>query len=490
MLNKRAAGILCPIFSLPSEEGIGTFGKKAYEFVDFLADTKQSYWQVLPMGLTSYGDSPYQSFSSYAGNPYFIDLVFLKEKSYLKDKDLDIDWGDSRYIDYEKLWNKKYELLKKAFQQSDFGKKEMEEACQKFSWLEDFSTYMALKYANKGKARVEWSEFRTKKTLSQDIVQGLAEEKYFHMFVQVQFYQQWTKLKQYANNKSISIIGDLPIFVSGDSADVWANPEYFQLDKDGSPSSVAGVPPDYFSETGQLWGNPLYDWDKIEKDKFTWWIRRIQDNLSLYDIVRIDHFRGFESYWSIPAEEKTAIKGQWIEAPGSKLFKTLKKQIPKLPIIAEDLGIITEEVQELIEETGFPGMAILQFAFDDDPENLYKPCNIENNKVVYTGTHDNDTTIGWFLDPKNKIAVQNALTYLHLPKKCNALEFTDHLIKAAWVCKANMAIVPIQDLLSLGTEARINTPSTLGNNWKWRMLTMPDNNRKQWLLDLTKKYKR
>lgn len=487
--NQRSAGVLCPIFSLPSNEGIGTLGTKAYEFIDCLASSKQAYWQVLPIGVTSYGDSPYQSFSSFAGNPYFIDLEMLKKEGLLKKGDLDIDWGHPNDIDYEKLWNEKYKILRKAFQNSSFSDDQEAQAYLKFSWLKDYATFMALKHYYKGVGRVEWETGSVKTLCDPSIIKKIGKEIKFHVFLQSIFFEQWFELKQYAHAKKIALIGDLPIFVANDSVDVWAHPEYFYLDEHGNTTAVAGVPPDYFSETGQLWGNPLYDWKKIEADGFRWWVDRIKQTMTFFDAVRIDHFRAFESYWHIPQGEVTAINGKWVKAPGQKFFDVLKQELGELPIIAEDLGIITEEVVELMKYTGFPGMAILHFAFDHHEDNPYKPHNIIENKVVYTGTHDNNTTLGWYQDPQNQESVTMAKTYI--PEQSQTAEdFVKGLIELAWGSKARIAVLPIQDLLMLGEEAKINTPSTLGTNWKWRMSNFPNISQQQYLKEITEKYQR
>ncbi|MGL5956766.1 MAG: 4-alpha-glucanotransferase [Brevinema sp.] len=487
IFKKRASGILCPIFSLPSNEGIGTLGQKAYDFVEFLAQSKQAYWQILPIGITSYGDSPYQSFSSYAGNPYFIDLDILCKEGLLSSDDCTLDWGNKEYVDYEQLWNKKYPLLRKAFQNASFTKTALQTACQQFFWLEDYAIFMALKNHYQGKSRLEWEEGSLKSLVKKELLKSLESEIAFHVFVQVKFYEQWFALKKFANQHQVAIIGDIPIFVANDSADVWADPKYFYLDQTGQSTVVAGVPPDYFSETGQLWGNPLYNWEQLKKDQFSWWIQRIQTNLELFDGIRIDHFRGFESYWSIPYGEETAINGTWIKAYGRELFDLLKKQTKNLPVIAEDLGIITPEVKSLIEDTGFPGMCILQFAFDYHTDNPYKPENIKENRVVYTGTHDNNTSVGWFCDPQNSEQVQHLLhDYFH-EESLDSNQFIKRFIEMAWASKAHTAIIPIQDLLGLGTEARINTPATVGDNWKWRLLEIPSYS---WLLEITEKYNR
>lgn len=487
-LKERSSGILCPIFSLPSQEGIGTLGQGAYDFIEFLAQSNQRYWQILPIGVTSYGDSPYQSFSSYAGNPYFIDLQILVQENLLTNNDIDIDWGELQYVNYEKLWNTKYPILRKAFSRANFSQKEYTEACECYFWLEDYATFMALKHHYQGASRLEWKEGKLKSLLSENLKNELSSEIYFHAFLQVKFYQQWNNIKNFANSKGISIIGDIPIFVANDSVDVWANPEIFYLDANGQSTVVAGVPPDYFSETGQLWGNPLYNWDQLKKDQYQWWIQRIETNLLLFDVVRIDHFRGFEAYWSVPFGEETAKNGRWVKAYGNELFNMLiTKHSDTLPIIAEDLGIITQEVKTLIQEIGFPGMTILQFAFDEHEDNPYKPENIQENTIVYTGTHDNDTSVGWFQNPENSNAVKQLVSKYFQVENISSEEFISKFIELAWASKANTVILPIQDLLGLGSEARINTPSTFGNNWKWRLCEIPINLSNN-LKNLTQKY--
>lgn len=472
MIDQREMGILLPIFSLPSEEGIGTLGQYAYQWIDFLVQSHVHVWQVLPIGITSYGDSPYQSFSSYAGNPYFIDLEEFVYYHWLTQKEFDTI-TKTEYIDYETLWQEKYQLLRLAFERSEFSKKDMNIYFKKYWWLEDYATFMALKNHFAGKSHQEWTEAQTKDKLSKELKEKIYPEIIFHIFIQEYFYQQWNKLKSYANKNGIQIIGDIPIFVAGDSVDLWANPQYFLLDSKGNPSVVAGVPPDYFSETGQLWGNPLYNWNAIENDNFEWWINRVHASLALFDIIRIDHFRGFEAFWAIPFGEKTAINGTWIKAPGAKFFQILKQKFPNINIIAEDLGIITDDVKELIHKTGFPGMAILLFAFDNDPKNAYKPNNITKHTIVYTGTHDNDTVLGWCLDPKNREHVDNAIKYWKIQDK-TPKNIVTYFIKGALESAAHLAIIPIQDILGLDNSARINIPSTLGNNWRWRLKNIPD----------------
>lgn len=484
MFKERSSGILCPIFSLPSSEGIGTLGKMSYDFVDFLSNTEQKYWQVLPIGPTSLGDSPYQSFSSFAGNPYFIDLNILVDKGFLALKDIqDLSWGDSSSIDYALLWKKKYQLLRQSFKKVSFDKNFKEKLWFQYPWLEDYARFMALKTHFSGISRTKWPEGSLKYLCSETLFLGLDDEILFHTFLQAEFYEQWTNLHNYASSKGLEIIGDLPIFVAEDSSDLWANPEIFQLDSDGLCTKVAGVPPDYFSKDGQLWGNPLYDWDYLQKNKFSWWISRIKQTFSLFDVLRIDHFRAFDAYWSIPYGSAKATSGEWVKCPGKEFFDQLFKEIGSVKIIAEDLGIITEDVKKLMNYLEFPGMKVLQFAFDDDMDNPYKPHNIEKNSIVYTGTHDNDTTVGWFLDPKNKEYRENALRYMHLNNP-SPEEFTQNLIELAFTSSANTVITPIQDLLFLGTKARINKPSTIGNNWKWRMNDLPNDSLKNYLYSL------
>ena len=469
----RTAGILLPITSLPSKYGIGSFSKEAYEFVDFLERAKQTYWQVLPMGPTGYGDSPYQSFSTFAGNPYFIDLEELIEKGWLSRKDCEkIDFGNDEYsIDYEKIYNGRFALLRKAFAKSDI---ENDEDFQKFEkenayWLDNYSLYMAIKTANKGKSFFEWpDDMRLRK--NQAIKSFISDSKNskeisFWKFLQYLFFTEWSALKSYANEKGIRIIGDIPIYVAGDSADTWANPELFLLDEDGKPFGVAGCPPDYFSATGQLWGNPLYKWEYHKKTGFDWWIKRLEICFKLYDVVRIDHFRGFDEYYYIPYGDKTAEFGHWEKGPGYSLFEAIKKKLGKKQIIAEDLGFLTESVHKLVKKCGYPGMKILEFAFDSAEDNDYLPHNYDKNCVVYTGTHDNDTLKGWYekLGKNDKAGIKR---YLGNPK---GKEIYPAILRMAHSSVAETCIIPMQDYLGLGSEARINTPSTLGENWKWRM---------------------
>jgi len=468
----RASGILLPISSIPSPYGIGTFSKEAYEFVDFLEEAGQTYWQILPLGPTGYGDSPYQSFSTFAGNPYYIDLDELIEEGYLTRKQCEkCDWGgNEKYVDYEKIYLSRFKVLRTAFKNS---KIEADQEFQRFVeengyWLEDYALYMAVKDSLGGISWSEWDEdirLRREKALVSYRKQ-LKEEILFYKFQQYLFVKQWTKLKKYANEKGIKIIGDIPIYVAYDSADSWANPALFQFDENGLPTGVAGCPPDAFSATGQLWGNPLYRWDYHRKTGYAWWVKRIAYCYKLYDIVRIDHFRGFDEYYNIPYGDKTAEFGRWEKGPGYELFKTLKEELGNLPVIAEDLGFLTPSVIKLVKRTGYPGMKILQFAFDASEESDYLPHNYTANSVVYTGTHDNDTTVSWYRTLKRSER-SFAKRYLNIR---GSKEVQWEFIRAALASVSDTAIIPMQDYLGLGGEARMNMPSTLGDNWKWRMV--------------------
>lgn len=471
----RKSGILLPISGIPSEYGIGTFSKEAYEFVDFLKEAGQKLWQILPLGPTGYGDSPYQSFSTFAGNPYYIDLEALIEAGYLKKSECDAcNFGENEeYVDYEKIYFSRFQVLRKAYVRAvEQGLKE-DAAYRKFAeensyWLEDYALYMAIKDALGGVCWIEWEEdIRLRK------IQALKAygEKYkedveFYKFQQYLFASQWKALKKYANDKGIEIVGDIPIYVAFDSADTWANPRLFQLDDTCTPIAVAGCPPDAFSETGQLWGNPLYDWKYHKETGFDWWMKRIAYCYELYDVVRIDHFRGFDAYWSIPYGDKTAENGKWCKGPGYAIFATMKKTLGEKKVIAEDLGFLTDSVIKLVKRTGYPGMKILQFAFDSREESDYLPHNYTQNCVVYTGTHDNDTTLGWY----NTLAEGDkdfANRYMQLAGEEKEVEW--EFIRAAIASVADTAIIPMQDYLGLDERARINIPSTLGINWKWRM---------------------
>ncbi|MBQ3795643.1 MAG: 4-alpha-glucanotransferase [Butyrivibrio sp.] len=473
----RACGVLLPIFSLSSEYGIGTFSKEAYDFVDFLDAAGQSYWQILPLGPTSYGDSPYQSFSTFAGNPYYIDIGGLIEEGLITKEEADsYNFGGSEeYIDYERLYRSRFKLLKKAYE-NIYGAKNAKEITKEFEafkkrddndWLKDYALFMALKNANGGRAWNTWEEgVRLRKPAAlKEAFKKYADEVEFYCFLQFVFQRQWMRLKSYANEKGIDIIGDIPIYVAFDSADTWANPELFQLDKDNVPIDVAGCPPDAFSATGQLWGNPLYRWDYHKKTGYKWWMKRIAHCYKLYDVVRIDHFRGFDEYYAIPYGNSTAEIGEWRKGPGIELFNIMKKELGEKRVIAEDLGFLTPSVIKLVQKTGFPGMKILQFAFDSREESDYLPHNYTKNCIVYTGTHDNETTLGWFKAlPKGDKKFAKEYLGIHYAK-----DAVWACIRSAFASVSDTAIIPMQDYLELDKYARINTPSTLGGNWVWRM---------------------
>lgn len=471
-LDKRGSGILLHISSLPSNYGIGTFGEEAYRFADFLKESGQSYWQILPLGQTSFGDSPYQSFSINAGNPYFIDLDLLAKDGLLKKEDyISLNWGDnSTQVDYGLLYNTRYEVLKKAFENFNLNDINYKEFLKKErDWLDDYAIFMTMKRRNSNSSWDTWDiEFKTrdKKTLANFIKENSADIDFWR-FIQYKFYEQWNNLKDYVNNLGIDIIGDVPIYVAYDSVDVWKNPEFFQLDENLEMVSVAGCPPDGFSADGQLWGNPLYNWEYMEKTKYKWWINRLESAISLYNIVRMDHFRGFESYYSIPAKDKTAVNGHWEKGPGMKLFNAVKKNLGDLDIIAEDLGFVTDEVAELLKDSGFPGMKLLEFAFDSREGGDYLPHNYTQNSVGYIGTHDNDTAVGWLVNSKTE-DIEYMRMYLDIytfDDKATAWKMIDRIMSS--VC--NTVIIQMQDYLGLGSESRMNTPSALGSNWSWRM---------------------
>ena len=476
---KRASGILLPVFSLPSEHGIGCFSKEAYQFVDMLKKAGQSYWQILPLGPTGYGDSPYQSFSTFAGNPYFIDLAALAGEGLLTDgesREYDSEEQDES-IDYEKIYKTRFKVLKKAherFRDRMAGGHHERNAYEKFVsenafWLDDYSLYMAVKDKNNGVSWNEWEaplKNREEEALS-EAREELAEEISFYKFQQYEFDRQWKKLHSYANEQGVKIIGDIPIYVAFDSADTWAAPQMFQFDENNEPEGVAGCPPDAFSATGQLWGNPLYDWEYHKKTGYEWWIRRIEHCLKLYDVVRIDHFRGFDEYYSIPYGETTAINGQWLPGPGMDLFRAIEEKLGRPEIIAEDLGFLTPSVLKLLKDSGFPGMKVLQFAFDARESSNYLPHTYPENCVVYTGTHDNDTTRGWY-HAVGKYARDFAKEYMRKPR-LDEDSLAGDFICLAMGSVADLCVIPMQDYLGLGSEARINIPSTLGGNWVWRM---------------------
>lgn len=469
----RASGILLPITSLPSAYGIGTFSKEAYAFVDFLEKARQKYWQVLPFGSTGYGDSPYQSFSTFAGNPYFVDLETLINEGLLTETECEnVDYGDSvEQVEYDKIYHSRFQLLRLAYERfRTLANDNFEIFCkEQESWLNDYSLFMAVKNYFGDKGIDEWDEdirIRKPETIAK-YEELLADNIVFYKFIQYKFFEQWNLLKEYANNKGIKIIGDIPIYVAYDSADTWANKELFKFDKDGKPIAVAGCPPDSFSATGQLWGNPLYDWEYHKSTGYAWWIKRIAFCFKLYDVVRVDHFRGFDEYYAIPYGAKDAVIGRWEKGPGIDIFEHIKRALGNVDIIAEDLGFLTDSSRKLVADCGYPGMKIIQFAFDSREESDYLPHNYNKNCVVYTGTHDNDTIVGWYntlCDQDKKYATTYVNNYNSKPE-----EIHWDYIKFTLASVADLAIIPMQDYLGLGSEARINTPSTLGGNWVWRM---------------------
>ena len=469
---ERGAGILLPVSSLPSSYGIGTFGKEAYRFIDQLVLARQKYWQVLPIGPTSYGDSPYQAFSAFAGNPYFIDLEILIEEGLLSYDEINMyDWGhDPAYVDYEKIYNARYIVLKMAFERSTHKRtKAYKTFCEENEfWLDDYGLYMAVKETYDNVEWLKWDEdirFREPKAVER-YKKELKKEIDFWKFTQFKFYEQWMKLKEYANENGIKIIGDVPLYVALDSADVWVHGDLFELDERKKPINIAGVPPDAFSATGQRWGNPLYNWKKMEEDGFAWWYKRMESSAKLYDVTRIDHFIGIVRYFSIPASCETAEKGVYIKGPGKKLTDVIDKAMGDKQIIAEDLGIVVPAVEKLMAQTGYPGMKILEFAFDIGCNNEYLPHNYSNsNQVVYGGTHDNETLMGYF-GAKQPEELKFAYEYL---RATNVWELVDCIIRLAYGCNLNVAIFQMQDILSLDNSARMNTPAELGGNWQWRM---------------------
>lgn len=471
MLNERANGVLLPVSSLPGPFGIGTLGESAYKAADFLAGAGQRYWQVLPIGPTGYGDSPYQSFSTFAINPYFIDFDTLCREGYLEKGDYEgVVWGgSSRRVDYGALYIKRHKVFAKL--QERFEKRippDFDEFCGKnAAWLDDYALFMAVKDAHKGAAFGEWEagiRLRRPDALTAWREKCAARVRYYKM-LQYFAQRQWTAFKGYANRAGLELIGDIPIYVAPDSADVWASPGEFALDKNLRPVEVSGCPPDYFSEDGQLWGNPVYNWRRMKQAGYAWWKSRLEAALSMYDVVRIDHFRGFDAYYCIPYGAKNAKIGKWRKGPGAAFFKALGRDLPamKNAVIAEDLGVMTDSVRAMLRASGFPGMKVLQFAFDD-PESDYLPFRFDKNCVVYTGTHDNDTILGW-TKSGGANAVARAKEFLRA-KSNKAL--AREMMLSAMSSVANTCILTIQDLAGLGGEARMNLPSTVGKNWRWR----------------------
>jgi 4-alpha-glucanotransferase len=472
MTPQRTSGILLHPTSLPSPYGIGDFGAEARAFIDFLHDAGQTLWQILPLTPTGYGDSPYQSMSAFAGNPLLIDPRALVADGLLPSNEVSAGAVVSERVDFEKAKSIKTKLLHQAFEnfrRENSGSMvfEFAEFCAGSAWwLDDYALFQSLKTAQENREWTAWDRelaFRTPPALANARAQ-LAEQITREQFFQFLFFRQWQALRAYARERNVSIIGDLPIFVAHDSADVWTYRDLFKLDDNGRPTVVAGVPPDYFSETGQLWGNPLYDWERMRAGNFSWWIDRVRWSLELFDLIRIDHFRGFVASWEIPAGDITAQHGQWVDTPGRELFTTLKQTLGELPIIAENLGVITPEVETLREEFGFPGMRVLQFAFGGDATNDHLPHNHTRDSVVYTGTHDNDTTIGWFASAGEQER-EYCLKYL----ATDGREINWEMMRAAMASVAGMAIVPMQDVLGLDNEARMNLPASETGNWSWRM---------------------
>ncbi len=495
-VKMRRSGVLMAVSSLPGKYGIGCFSAEAYRFIDDLSDAGQSIWQILPLGPTSYGDSPYQSFSTFAGNPYFIDPDTLVARKWLTKKECaSYDWGsDPQKTDYEKIYRSRFRLLKKAYRRSGIAS---DRGFQRFVkdnsfWLPDYALFMALKDAHKGKSWALWEDplrFREKEALE------AARKKYavsieFYEFLQYEFSLEWKELKKYANKKGIEIAGDIPIYVAFDSSDTWADPGLFEFDEKLKPIAVAGCPPDAFSADGQLWGNPLYDWKVHKKNGYSWWMKRLESSFDMYDIVRIDHFRGFEEYYRIPYPAENAVHGKWVRGPGYDIFAMMKKKLGEKKVIAEDLGLITPSVVRLLKRTGYPGMKVLQFAFDPGQDSVYLPHKYAGNSVVYTGTHDNDTTLSWYKSVDTKTR-RFAAEYLNIPKGTKDRDAVWYFIRSALASVSDTAIIPMQDILALPNSARMNYPSTIGSNWQWRMKEGAFNNPvKKKLLRLTKLYGR
>ncbi len=465
----RKSGILMHISSLPGNYGIGSLGKDAYKFVDFLKKSGQSFWQVLPVCPTSYGDSPYQSNSAFAGNPYFIDLDTLKEEGLLNQREIDnYFFGENdESIDYKRLFDNRYPVLRKAFSRFEKTEEYYNFENQNNYWLDDYAFFMAVKEHHHFRCWLYWDE--DIKSLKPEAVlrhrEMLGRNIEFYKFIQFKFFEQWMKLKSYANQNGIEIIGDMPIYVALDSAEVWMHPEFFELDENKEPKRVAGCPPDAFTEDGQLWGNPLYDWGYMENTGYDWWIKRIRASFELFNMVRIDHFRGFEAYYTIPFGMENAKIGSWEKGPGMKLFNKVREMLGDVKIIAEDLGFLTEDVHKLLKDSGYPGMRVLEFAFNPYEDSMYLPHNLCKNTVSYTGTHDNDTMVGWYQKLKGE-EKEFVNSYLGVKRKT---EVAMAGIRALMQSKSNLVIIPIQDWLGKDSASRMNTPSTLGGNWLYRI---------------------
>lgn len=492
----RSAGVIVHPTSFPASYGIGDFGPASKYFIDVLQDMNQTIWQVLPLSPVGYGNSPYASYSAFAGNAYLLSPDILHKKGLLTSEELnEARLPMSTSIDYERVYNLKEKMLRAAsarfYLELDSDTKRRLELFKKKNkhWLNDYSLFMVLSAQNE---RKPWNQWDTDLATRDRSALASARKKYkdeirYHIWLQFEFYNQWMALKEYANIRGVRVIGDIPIFVNHNSADVWANPQYFAVDEHGNRRLVSGVPPDYFSSTGQLWGNPLYKWDEIKKDGYSWWIDRFNQMFELFDAIRVDHFRGFESHWEVPAADMTAEKGNWVKGPGADLFNTIRKKLGELPIIAEDLGFVTPEVEKLRDQFGFPGMKILHFAFDADPGNGFLPHNYTPNSVVYTGTHDNDTTIGWY-----NSAPELDRHCLRVYTRSDCSEPNWELIRLAMLSVADQAIFPLQDYMNLNSEHRMNTPGTVGNNWEWRftpeMLNHVDRNRIRALVHMSNRF--
>ena len=493
-MSKRSSGVLMHITSLPGQFGIGTFGKSAYEFVDFLEETKQTYWQILPLTTTSYGDSPYQSFSAVAGNLNLIDFSLLKEDGLLEESDyVNVNFGENpEKVDYALLFEARRPILEKAVANTSKNSEVLAEI-EKFeaensSWLADYAEYMAIKESFGYKSFIHWDE---------DIKKGeeTAREKYrtelqdsirYYTVTQYFFFKQWLALKEYANEKGIKIIGDMPIYVSADSVEMWTMPELFKVDENNEPLYVAGCPADDFSPTGQLWGNPIYDWEKHKEQGFSWWIYRVQESFKIYDVLRIDHFKGFSDFWQIDKDAENAVNGTWEAGPGIELFQKIKEQLGDLPIVAENLGFIDAKAEKLLDDSGYPGMKILQFAFPGE-DNLDRPHHYTQNSVAYTGTHDNDVVNGWYekLSESEKELVSEYLN------RRDDETITEAMIRGIYSSVSDYAIVTMQDLLDKDATSRMNVPSTVGGNWEWRMLAEDlTEERKEFLRNITVRYSR
>ncbi len=484
MIFPRRSGILLHVTSLPGVHGIGDLGDSAHEFVEFLAASGQKIWQVLPLNPTGYGDSPYQCFSAFAGNPLFINLGALREQGLLSALDLANapDFPDD-HVAYDRVISFKQGLLHKAASaffadRAEADRRDFDSFCQTAKeWLEDYALFMAIKKVHNNVAWVDWDpKVRQRDPAAlQESRTRLQGELDFHRFVQFEFFRQWEKVRSLCGRHGISIMGDIPIYVAHDSADVWAHPELFRLDERGRPIAVAGVPPDYFSATGQLWGNPLYRWDVSASSGHRWWIERCRASLEMFDLVRLDHFRGFEAYWEVPAGAATAAEGKWVKGPGAEFFRVLQAELKELPFVAENLGVITPPVEALRKSFGFPGMSLLQFAFGTDPQGpSFRPHNYSRDLVAYTGGHDNDTTLGWWRSAgvgestrtEHEIREEHDFTRAYLGFQNEEVNWI--FVRTVLASVANTAMVPLQDVLGLGNEARMNLPGTVSGNWRWR----------------------